>query len=120
MGKRNRDDEEFDRFINSIRDVIEEEQIGEFVRDDKKTQIVEVTMKYLKKIVDCDRIFCKYDTPFQGSADIIIIGREITVKNPVVFGELLKYSQVSEMYPKTDGTVQVAITYYGTSRKVRK
>ena len=110
-------DAEFQEILTILKEEFRKEMIGTFIPDKNKMKMIEDTMSVLEKIVKCDNIEMRVDTPFIGSVDILMSGKEIHVLEPEVFGELLMLSDVSEIVIGRNG-LNFNITYYGTSKKV--
>lgn len=109
---------EFKEVLEELKRAVREDLVGTHIPNKERRNEVSKSLEFFKEIIDCDKIEWKIDEPFVGSADIMISGKEIHIKDPKLFGELLKISDVSEIVPMTNGILQFNITYYGTSGKV--
>ena len=110
-------DEEFLEILEALKAEIRIKRPYKLVRDEEKISDIEETMNCIKEIVKCDNIEMRVDTPFLGSVDILITGKDIHVLNPRLFAKLIEHSDVSEIVIGKDG-VNFNVTYYGTSKKV--
>lgn len=110
-------DAEFNDVLMALKEAVRKDLIGTHIPDKKRRLEVEKSLEIFKEIVQCDGISWKIDDPFVGSADIMISGKEIHIKNPKLFGALLKLSDVTEIVPTANGILQLNVTYYETSRK---
>lgn len=113
-------DEDFKNTLEELRNNVADEMYVETVHNESRIEEVKTAFSIFWRIVDCDDIKWRLDEPFVGSADIMISGNEILIKNPTMFCELLKQVDVAEIVPIKDGKVSFNATYYGTSGKAVK
>ena len=124
--------DELKNAIEELKNDVEQEMNAPIVQNEDRIEEVKTAFATFWSIVDCDDIKRRIDEPFSfdcddikrridepfvGSADIMMSGKEIHIRNPVVFCELLKQVDVAEIVPAKDGDVSFNATYYGTSGK---
>lgn len=51
--------------------------------------------------------------PFKGSGVITILGKDILVRDPGNFAVVCGYANNVDIYPKTDGNVQIDLSFHG-------
>ena len=111
-------DSDFEEVLQDLKEDIRKDMVGTFIQDKDRMYEVRTAINVFSRIIDCDDIKERVDEPFIGSADILMSGKEIHIKNPTVLCELLKHADVAEIVPVRNGDISFNVTYYGTSRKV--
>ena len=110
-------DDGFQEVLDALEAEMRIKRPYKLVRDEEKISEIEKIMNCLKEIIEYDNIEMKIDTPFLGSVDILITGKNIHVLEPKSFIQLIEHSDVIEIVTNKDN-VCFNITYYGTSKKV--
>ena len=78
------------------------------------------TMKRLTKNISGVKVFCEVNEPFVGIGSVSVIGKNILFNNPESFVQAIKKANNFEVYPKTDGRVQMNFTFHGLTMVVGK
>ena len=79
---------------------------------------VENLCESIKDMVDEKnvKVSCHLHEPLESSGYISIIGKNISIVNTLNFVSVLTQANNVEIYPKTDGTVQINLMFYGLKR----
>ena len=101
-------------------------------------RLIEVSEKCERELVQ-DRVECvklvydamccsvskksniKYEIgePLSSMAVITIIGKPIAITNPELFARAISIADNFEVYPKTNGSVQMNLAFYNVARRVK-
>ena len=112
-------DEEVDETIESLIDLAEEQTEARdneiSIMNPKRVQAVLYTYKILKYLTRGAKTKVTYELnePCKSMGSVSIIGKELTFSNPEWFMVAVKLSSNFNVYPKTDGTVQMDFTFHG-------
>lgn len=63
-------------------------------------------------------VTCEMNAPYTSMGSVSVTGREIIITNPVLFAKVAEMASNFEIYPKTNGTVQMDFTFHNITRKV--
>lgn len=76
--------------------------------------------KALRRIVRGKNVGITYEfnAPYTSMGSVSVVGREIEITNPALFAKVAEISSNFEIYPKTNGTVQMNFTFHNLTRKV--
>lgn len=61
----------------------------------------------------------KHDNVFISSGDITIVGKSIIIKDTKVFAAIAGFADVYNMYPRTDGMVEMDFTFYNLANPIK-
>lgn len=78
------------------------------------------TVKRMTNGIKGVKVLCEVNEPFTSMGSISVIGRNIAFNNPELFMRSVKAANSFEVYPKTDGTVQMNFTFHGLTTVVAK
>lgn len=118
-------DEEVENMLDSIVTTV-----GDAVADnDRKTSFVNVykiqqvlyvykVMKYLTKGQSGVKISYELYKPFNSMGYVSVIGKKIVFRKPEWFMKAVELSNNFEVYPKTNGTVQMNFTFHGLTTPI--
>lgn len=109
--------DDFQEILEILKKEYREELKGKFIQDKSKVGLIEFIFGLLGSITEHDDIRMRIDEPFIGSIDIIIEGKEISIKHTALFAKLLDMADVTEIVTANNG-IQFNLTFYGTSKKV--
>jgi len=112
-------DEEVEEMIDSI--VV---TVGESVKEDEsrtsiinpiKLRQIEFTYKALRYMTNGSnaKVSYKLHEPFNSVGFVSVVGEDISFNHPEWFLKIAEYASNIEVYPKTDGTVQMNFTFHG-------
>lgn len=119
-------EEEFatDNEIEAIMDGIAKQVIAEdnrvaIVNPDKVRQVLS-TYKMLKYITRGTGAKVTYElySPFKSMGSVTVTGHDIVFSKPEWFIKAIKLSANFEVYPKTNGTVEMNFTFHGLTRPI--
>lgn len=118
-------DEEVENMLDSIVTTV-----GDTVADnDRRTSFVNVykiqqvlyvykVMKYLTKGQSGVKISYELYKPFNSMGYVSVIGKKIVFRKPEWFMKAVELSNNFEVYPKTNGTVQMNFTFHGLTTPI--
>lgn len=115
--------EEFDKIDAIIFGLAEEAE-----KNDEQTSFLNIgaqklmmaSYNKLKDIVSGSNVQVRrvFHEPYNSMGYISIVGNDIVVKDSAIFAAVLKLASNIEIYPKTDGTVQINLTYHGLTMPI--
>lgn len=115
--------EEFDKIDAIIFGLAEEAE-----KNDEQTSFLNIgaqklmmaSFRKLKEIVSGNNVKISrvFHEPYKSMGYISIVGNDIAVKDSAMFAAVLKLASNIEIYPKTDGTVQINLTYHGLTMPI--
>ena len=111
--------EEVEAMLNSLTDLIGEQ----IEKEDGRTALVNPNkikwvlytykvLKYLTKDTGA-KVTYKLNEPYKSMGSVNIVGKELTFSKPEWFMIAVKLASNFNVYPKTDGTVQMDFTFHG-------
>lgn len=112
-------DSEVEEMLESLTDLIGEQAENEDNRtsiiNPKKVQAVLYTYKVLKYLTKGTNAKLTYalNEPYKSMGSVSIVGKELTFSNPKWFMVAVKLASNFNVYPKTNGTVQMDFTFHG-------
>lgn len=112
-------DSEVEEMLESLTDLIGEQAENEDNRtsiiNPKKVQAVLYTYKVLKYLTKGTNAKVTYalNEPYKSMGSVSIVGKELTFSNPKWFMVAVKLASNFNVYPKTNGTVQMDFTFHG-------
>lgn len=74
-------------------------------------------LKYMMKNQDV-KISYKLHEPFKSVGYVSVSGKNLIISNIDWFLQIVKYSSNMEVYPKTDGTIQLNFTFHGLTKSI--
>lgn len=103
---------------NIAHDVSEDENIASVVASDrvKEVKMAHKVLKLITKGKNVD-IQCELNAPYMSMGAVSITGKEIVITNPTLFTKISEIASNFEVYPKTNGTVQMNFTFHNLMRK---
>ena len=106
-------EEDLDNIIELIEDYSRDENTA--VINPKKMQAVLYTYKVLKYLTKGTNAKVTYalNEPYKSMGSVSIVGKELTFSNPKWFMVAVKLASNFNVYPKTNGTVQMDFTFHG-------
>ena len=117
-------DEEVNEMIDSIvvtlNDAINEDETGVSVLDANKLRQLQFTYLALRYMSKGSRARVTYtlNEPYTSVGYVSITGRNIQLKHPEWFAKIADYASNMEVYPKTNGTVQINFTFHGLTKRI--
>lgn len=112
-------DAEVEEMLESLTDLIGEQAENEDNRtsiiNPKKVQAVLYTYKVLKYLTKGTNAKVTYalNEPYKSMGSVSIVGKELTFSNPKWFMIAVRLASNFNVYPKTNGTVQMDFTFHG-------
>lgn len=111
-----------DEQMKELAKKISESESGISVAVPEKVKAVNDVFNALKRIIKGHdvNITCDLNEPYVSMGAVTVIGKEIFIGDPVVFSQAVKSASNFEVYPKTDGKIQMDFTFHGLTRKAGK
>lgn len=112
-------DSEVEEMLESLTDLIGEQAENEdnktSIINPKKVQAVLYTYRVLKYLTKGTNAKVTYalNEPYKSMGSVSIVGKELTFSNPKWFMVAVKLASNFNVYPKTNGTVQMDFTFHG-------
>lgn len=118
-------DEEVEQMLDSI-----VTSIGDVASDDNsRTSVVNVykmqqvlyvykVMKYLAKEQKGVKVDYKLHTPYNSMGYVSVAGKKLVFRKPEWFMKAVELSNNFEVYPKTNGSVQMNFTFHGLTTPI--
>lgn len=118
-----------DEEVNDTLDAFNFSVANEIAKEDAKTSIAiphkiervlctYKLMKYLTRGKKGVKVSCKLYEPYTSMGSVSVVGKDISFKNPEWFLKAAELSSNFEVYPKTDGTIQMNFTFHGLTRPI--
>lgn len=112
-------DSEVEEMLESLTDLIGEQAENEdnktSILNPKKVQAVLYTYRVLKYLTKGTNAKVTYalNEPYKSMGSVSIVGKELTFSNSKWFMIAVKLASNFNVYPKTNGTVQMDFTFHG-------
>ena len=118
-------DEEVEDMLDSIVTTV----TTEIVIDDNKTSVINPykiqqvlytykVLKYLMKGNKGAKISYELHKPYKSIGSVSVVGRNLVFRKPEWFMKAVELANNFEVYPKTDGTVQMNFTFHGLTNPI--
>lgn len=118
-------DEEVEDMLDSIVTTV----ATEIVIDDNKTSVINPykiqqvlytykVLKYLMKGNKGANISYELHEPYKSMGSVSVVGRNLVFRKPEWFMKAVELANNFEVYPKTDGTVQMNFTFHGLTNPI--
>lgn len=113
-------DEEAMAFVDEVVTEIANSEAGTSVTIPERVKRVEVAYKALRLIAKGKDVDVTYElnAPYTSMGSVSIVGKEVIITNPVLFAKVAEMASNFEVYPKTNGTVEMNFTFHNLTRKV--
>ena len=87
----------------------------EFIFPNDKNELFDEASKAITNSTDGVNVDvqCLIHHPWKGSAVIRISGLEVAITCPEIYAEVAKQADNFEIYPKTDGSVNLDLAFHG-------
>lgn len=109
-----------DEVIMEIANDISKDEDGTSVIIPERVKHVETAYKALRFIAKGKNVDVTYELnePYTSMGSVTVVGKEVIITNPVLFAKVASMASNFEVYPKTNGTVQMNFTFHNLTRKV--
>lgn len=106
--------------MTKIANVISEDEAGTSVTVPEKVKQIETAYKAMRLITKGKNVDITYElnAPYTSMGSVSVVGKEIVITNPALFAKVAAMASNFEVYPKTNGTVQMNFTFHNLTRKV--
>lgn len=109
-----------DEVIMEIANDVSKDEDGTSVIIPERVEYVETAYKALRFIAKGKNVDVTYELnePYTSMGSVTVVGKEVIITNPVLFAKVASMASNFEVYPKTNGTVQMNFTFHNLTRKV--
>lgn len=113
-------DEEAMAFVDEVVTEIANSEASTSVTIPERVRRVEVAYKALRLIAKGKDVDVTYElnAPYTSMGSVSIVGKEVIITNPALFAKVAEMASNFEVYPKTNGTVEMNFTFHNLTRKV--
>lgn len=107
-------EEKFDRFIDLMRDRFEDEDKQLVINPLRVRQVLDTyrMMYRLLRATDAQVTWCLFE-PFRSMGAVRINGSKMLMTDTKLFAEAIEAASNVEIFLRTDGTVQLDLTFHG-------
>lgn len=109
-----------DEVIMEIANDVSKDEAGTSVIIPERVKQVETAYKTLRLIAKGKNVDVTYELnePYTSMGSVTVVGKEVIITNPVLLAKVASMASNFEVYPKTNGTVQMNFTFHNLTRKV--
>lgn len=109
-----------DEVMMRIANDISKDESGTSVVIPEREKQVETAYKVMQLITSGKNVDITYElnTPYTSMGSVSVVGKEIAIANPALFVRVAEMASNLEVYPKTNGMVQMNFTFHNLTRKV--
>lgn len=109
-----------EEILTRIATVISEEESGVSVVRPDKLEMIAAAYDAVKASTGGRGVKVSYElnAPYTSMGSISVVGKEIKIVNTKLFTMAVSLASNFEVYTKTDGTVQMDLTFHNITRKV--
>lgn len=106
------------KFMKNLLEKIAKEDEAEHVNVQDKVKLVNDLCDYLKETVsDGVSVTAHINEPFKSMGYISVCGKDIIFDSPEAVAAASAMASNVEIYPKTNGTVEMNFTFHGVAKK---
>lgn len=116
-------DDEVEQMLDSLVTTVAEEAMA----DDNKTSIINPykiqqvlytykVLKYLVKGIKGAKVDYELHEPYRSMGSVSVVGKDLIFRKPEWFMKAVELANNFEVYPKTNGTVQMNFTFHGLTK----
>lgn len=109
-----------DEVIMEIANDVSKDEAGTSVIIPERVKQVETAYKALRLIAKGKNVDVTYELnePYTSMGSVTVVGKEVIITNPMLLAKVASMASNFEVYPKTNGTVQMNFTFHNLTRKV--
>lgn len=109
-----------EEILNCIASEISKEESGVSINRPDKMEMIATVYDAVKASTSGRgvTVSCALNTPYVSMGSVSIIGKEIKIVNTKLFTMAVSLASNFEVYTKTDGKVQMDLTFHNITRKV--
>lgn len=107
-------EEAFDDIILAFDGQGDQDMTAVSIVNPERLKCIALAYKIIKYLIKGKNVKFAYDIhePYTSMGSISVVGRELKVENPTLFVKVVKLASNFEVYPRTDGTVQMDFTFH--------
>lgn len=112
--------EMLDGVVLALGEQVKVEEMRTAVINPYKMQAVAYTYKLMRYLTKGTKAKVKYELhkPYTSMGVVTVVGSPITITNSKWFVKAVEFASNFEVYPKTDGTVQMNFTFHGLTKPI--
>lgn len=105
-------EEAIDAIVHAVGEQIEQEERKTAIINPTKLKQIAFTYKALRYMTKA-KVTYKLHEPYRSMGSVSVVGKNISFSHPEWFRGIAEMASNVEIYPKTDGTVQMTFTFHG-------
>ena len=119
MNSEERAEWEMDEILKRVMDAIVEDESGTQLTNPKRMREFLACGEVMKKLFQGrgNKVQVVPHDDFPSVGTIRVFTKQLSISDPLLFYEAASLSSNYEIYPKLDGTVVLALTFYGLTKK---
>lgn len=119
MTNEERAERELDAIMRKVADAIFADEAGTQIVDPKRMREFLACGEVMKKLFQGrgNKVQVVPHDDFPSVGTIRVFTKQLSISDPLLFYEAASLSSNYEIYPKLDGTVVLALTFYGLTKK---
>lgn len=109
-----------DEVMMRIASDVSKDESGTSVVIPERVKQIESAYKTMRLIAKGKNVDITYElnAPYTSMGSVSVTGKEVVITNPALFAKVAEMASNFEVYPKTNGTVQMDFTFHNLTRKV--
>ena len=109
-----------DEVMMRIANDVSKDESGTSVVIPERVKQIESAYKTMRLITEGKNVDITYElnAPYTSMGSVSVTGNEVVITNPALFAKVAEMASNFEVYPKTNGTVQMDFTFHNLTRKV--
>lgn len=109
-----------DEVMMRIANDVSKDESGTSVVIPERVKQIESAYKTMRLIAKGKNVDITYElnAPYTSMGSVSVTGKEVVITNPALFAKVAEMASNFEVYPKTNGTVQMDFTFHNLTRKV--
>jgi len=101
-----------DEIIKTVADAVDAEDNRASIVNHDKVKLV-LRIYHLLKRLSGVKVTYKLNEPFKSMGSVSVVGKNIIFNNPEIFTAASRLASNVDIFPKTDGNIQVDFTFHG-------
>lgn len=109
-----------DEVMMRVANDVSKDESGTSVVIPERVKQIEYAYKTMRLIAKGKNVDITYElnAPYTSMGSVSVTGKEVVITNPALFAKVAGMASNFEVYPKTNGTVQMDFTFHNLTRKV--
>jgi len=87
----------------------------------EKEELVKKVYEKMKTVIGNESsVTYKLHEPYPSMGSVSVEGKDVVIEDSVKFASMIAMATNFEVYPKTDGTVKMTLTFHGLTKKLKE